>query len=255
MPVRLAWEPSPVAVVTSGDDHDVPMDRARRRPHRQWCHCRHRGRRCDATSRREPQPAADIPETVIVPTTAPQRRARRALAALAADGETARWEAMIGLEPNVRAASGEPTPRSPPRSGRPLDGTCRLLDHIDHQALADWMLLGDAGTTDPPAARPADRTLLPAVDLRQGRPEALHDSALRVYATEAIRRAVGDPHVGPKVRAAAAQLGTTDVDDVLAFYRRRRPGDRLGRRRAEAALDILRRPTGPPVPFAAPEAS
>ena len=252
IPVRLSWEPSPVVVVTSGATATF-----------RWTELGAGHTRSGVTavtaSRGAPPPAenrtvADIPDRVIAPTTSPSS-VKRALAALAADGESARWEAMIGLEPNVRAAMRRAHAEIAAEVGPALDGTCRLLDHIDHQALADWMLLGDASSQNlPPLARLIARCCQPSTFVKVD-PKRYIDSALRVYATEAIRRAVGDPHVGPKVRAAAAQLGTTNVDDVLAFYRRRRPSDRLGRRRAEAALDILRRPTGPPVPFAAPEAS
>jgi hypothetical protein len=252
VPVRLHWEPSPVVVVTSGATATF---------HWTELGAGHTGSGVTAitASRGAPPPAenrsgVDIPESVTVPTLPPSG-VKRALAALAADGETARWEAMIGLEPNVRTALRRAHAEIAAEVGPALDGTCRLVDHIDHQALADWMLLGDASSQHlPPLARLIARCCQPTTFVKVD-PKRYVDSALRVYATEAIRRALGDPHVGPKVRAAAAQLGTTNVDDVLAFYRRRRPGDRLGRCRAEAALSILRRPTGPPVPFAAPEAS
>jgi hypothetical protein len=252
VPVRIDWDPSPVVAVTGGATATF-----------RWAELGAGQSRSGVTavtaSRGAPPPAEDrdvddIPESVTVPTMPPSA-VKRALAVLAADGEAARWEAMIGLEANTRAALRQAHAEIAAEVGPALDGTCRLLDRIDHQALADWMLLGDAGTTGPPPlARLIRRCCQPAAFANVD-PKRYVDSALRVYATEAIRRAVGDPHVGPKVRAAAAHLGTTDVDTVIAYYRARRPADRLGRRRAEAALELMRRPTGPPVPFAALEAS
>jgi hypothetical protein len=215
-------------------------------------------RRCKALSlgtAAEPlAAAAAIPETVTAPVM-PAVRARRVLASLVADGEAARWEAITALEPKALEAVRRAHAEVAAEVGPAADGTCILLDRIDVQALADRMLLGDADATSvPPVARLIQRCLSPSAFARVD-PRRYVTSALRVYATEQIRRAIGDPHVGPKVRAAAATLGTTDVDAVIAYYRARRPADRLGRHRAEAALEILRRPTGPPVPFATPEAS
>ena len=53
-----------------------------------------------------------------------------------------------------------------------------------------------------------------------------------------MRRAIGDPHVGPKVRGLARELGTTDVDTIVAAYRRRWPGDHLAADRAGQALSV-----------------
>ncbi len=258
VPIRVAWSPSPVVVVPAGETSTFRWDAVG---------LGHTGggvtsvtadRRLNAPSMQaaaEPIPgAAAIPHAVTAPVM-PASRARRVLASLVADGEAARWEAITALEPRALEAVRRAHAEVAAEVGPAADGTCLLLDRLDVQALADRMLLGDVDTTSPsPVARLIERCLSPTAFVRVD-PRRYVTSALRVYATEEIRRAIGDPHVGPKVRAAAAALGTTDVDAVIAYYQARRPADRLGRRRAEAALDILRRATGPPVPFAAPEAS
>ena len=203
-----------MVVVTSGATYDLPLERTRPG---------HTGGVMSITAdRRLHSPrtaaAADIPEAVHRAHAAPQRVRGRCVA-MAADGETARWEAMIGLEPKRSAPRSASPRRIAAEMGPGPDGTCRLVDHLDYQPSPT----GCCSATSirqhlPPLARLIDRCCH-AVDLRPVDPEPLRDSALRVYATEAIRRAVGDPHVGPKVRAAAAALGTTDVDDVIAYYR------------------------------------
>ena len=240
-------------------DLDPPLGHSRPRPHRRrrhLCHRRPTLERADQC-KRQPSPSRGqlrFPHAVTAPVM-PASRARRVLASLVADGEAARWEAITALEPKALEAVRRAHAEVVAEVGPAADGTCMLLDRLDVQALADRMLLGDVDTTSPsPVARLIERCLSPSAFARVD-PRRYVTSALRVYATEEIRRAIGDPHVGPKVRAAAAALGTTDVDAVIAYYQARRPADRLGRRRAEAALDILRRATGPPVPFAAPEAS
>jgi hypothetical protein len=258
LPVRLAWAPSPVVAMPAGATATF-----------RWVAVGtgHTGagvtsvtadRHVDAPALRRPDDgicaAGAIPEAVTAPVL-PAGRARLVLASLVADGEAARWEIIAALEAKALEAVRRAYAEIATEVGPAADGTYRLLDGLDVQVLADRMLLGDTGSPGlAPVARLIERCLSPNAFARV-EPRRYVTSALRVYATEEVRRAIGDPHVGPKVRAAAAALGTTDIDAVIAYYRARRPADRLGRRRAEAALDILRRPTGPPVTFATAEAS
>lgn len=55
-------------------------------------------------------------------------------------------------------------------------------------------------------------------------------------AEEAIRRSIGDPHIGRKVRRIWREVGATNLDELLDAYRRTYPQDRIGRERAIAAI-------------------
>ena len=258
LPVRLAWAPGPVVVMPAGETATFRWEAVGLGHTSAGVMSVTADRRPDPPLLREPGDAilaAGAIPAAITALVLPAGRARRMLASLIADGEAARWETITALEPKALEAVRRAHAEIAAEVGPAADGTYRLLDRLDVQVLADRMLLGDTGSPGlAPVVRLIERCLSPGAFARV-EPRRYVTSALRVYATEEIRRAIGDPHVGPKVRAAAAALGTTDVDAVIAYYRARRPADRLGRRRAEAALNILRRPTGPPVTFAAAEAS
>lgn len=56
------------------------------------------------------------------------------------------------------------------------------------------------------------------------------------HAEEHVRREIGDPHVGRKVRRLARRAGARDLESILAAYRQAHPNDELGAGRAIAAL-------------------
>lgn len=59
---------------------------------------------------------------------------------------------------------------------------------------------------------------------------------LRSMAETAVRRRIGDPHVGRKVRALFRETKARSMADFLALYHARYPKDAVGQERALAAL-------------------
>lgn len=59
---------------------------------------------------------------------------------------------------------------------------------------------------------------------------------LSARAEEAIRRHIGDPHIGRKVRRLAREMSPMSIDHLLELYRRAHPRDNVGRERIIAAL-------------------
>lgn len=59
---------------------------------------------------------------------------------------------------------------------------------------------------------------------------------LRSLAESAVRRRIGDPHVGRKVRALFRESKSRSMADFLALYQSRFPKDGVGQERALAAL-------------------
>jgi hypothetical protein len=61
---------------------------------------------------------------------------------------------------------------------------------------------------------------------------------LRRDAEDHIRRAIGDPRVGPKVRRVAASMPGAGLEEIVEAYRREHPQDKLSTARAQAALQV-----------------
>jgi hypothetical protein len=59
---------------------------------------------------------------------------------------------------------------------------------------------------------------------------------IRARAEEAIRRRIGDPKIGPKIRRVQAKVQAETVDELIEAYRLIHPRDALARKRAIAAL-------------------
>ncbi len=111
-----------------------------------------------------------------------------------------------------------------------------LLDETKLQTLKDHMVLGDddhPGTVAPLL----DRCLKPETFLKVD-PLRYLAVSMRRDAEAVIRKAIGDPHIGRKVRAVARETGLRDLDTIIAAYRERHPSDFLSVDRAEAALSV-----------------
>ncbi len=156
------------------------------------------------------------------------------LAGLVEAGRLARWGFVMWLQPMVASALVKAHSAVRAEMGGAGRPSAPLVDQVKLEQLAGEMLFG-CGTT--PSA--VDRLLVlcaePATFVRVD-PLRYVRTAIRRDAATAIRRAIGDPHVGRKVRAVARELGTTDVDTVVQEYRRRWPGDHLAADRAVQAL-------------------
>lgn len=164
--------------------------------------------------------------------------------ALVADGNLARFETVEALERTVLDVL-EQTNRY---VAREIEG--RL-----GQDAEGWGAVCNHGAADPVALEHL------ATELLWGAEGALKDSTvlrmvhtaatthinnqplgswfainLRARAEEAVRRHIGDPHIGRKVRRLAREHSPNSIDELLDMYRRANPKDGVGRDRIIAAL-------------------
>ena len=163
---------------------------------------------------------------------------RTVLDGLVERGREARWEFLLWLQPTVSSALVRAHSSIRAEMGDPAAGTLRgpLVDQVKLDQLRDQMLFGD-DTHSAAAERLLTLCAAPGT-FRRVDPLRYLTTAIRRDAMTTLRRAIGDPHVGPKVRGLARELGTTDVDTIVAAYRRRWPGDHLAADRAGQALSV-----------------
>jgi len=180
-----------------------------------------------------PEPASPV-VTHVVATPVSLPTALAELAGIAERGEAALWDARLLLE---RSAAWHLRRTHVAVANEVSDGeVSSLLDEPTIDGLVDELLLGDASRGVSPAIdRLIERTLAPRAFARVD-PQRLVTVALRSAAETAIRRRIGDPHIGRKVRALARASDVSDPREVLRRYRELWPGDGVGAERVEAAL-------------------
>ncbi len=166
--------------------------------------------------------------------------ARRVLAELdriCEDGRLALWEARQMLERHAEwmlrhrhaAVAAEISP----------ERDLHLLDATDLEVVRTELLLGDpAGRISPAYDRIIERCLAPSAFARVD-PQRRVMTSLRSVAESAIRRRIGDPHVGRKVRRLLREETFAGLAELLACYRERWPGDAIGMRRVAAAVEVM----------------
>jgi len=158
----------------------------------------------------------------------------RVLRNLVRAGETARWDLMTGFEYFTRqrllAANNIVAAEIAQHKGIPLRG---VVDDITLEDLTSSMLYGENGTSV------IQRMIDTALDShRFDRVDPMHffTVGIRARAEEAVRRQIGDPKVGPKVRRVFAKTKASTIDELLVEYKRIYPKDSLAKKRALAAL-------------------
>lgn len=172
---------------------------------------------------------------------------RTKLAAISSDGGDAWWHAITSLqtyvEMAVRNAHKYITRDTVPDKDKCPD-TLTLLDEQALVSCADRLMLGDPERPDEPSSvvRLLKRSLEPGAFSRVD-PEMFTQRAIRRDAQLEVRRYVGDPPTGSKIRRTARDLGITSpenggAEQVLWEYQRRHPGDRMGLDRIRRAMQV-----------------
>ena len=158
------------------------------------------------------------------------------LARIAAAGRAARWDLLQLLEPYVRAAviRGHARVAAEVAGATSTSSRPAVLDDTDLEVVADALLLGE-GAGPGPVARMLDRCLRPDT-FRRVDPLRYIAVTLRRDAEQEIRRRIGDPRIGRKIRALHRQHPGISLPDLVAWYRSLYPQDRLSTQRAAAAL-------------------
>lgn len=176
-----------------------------------------------------------MPTSVVVPVLDRDELVRE-LARLSDAGRSARWEALAYLEPYISRALLLAQSSVAHEMSQTWGVYRAVLDETKLEGIRDQMLLGNDGHPGK-VSQMLDRCLKPET-FKKVEPLKYIKESLRRDANTEIRRAIGDPHIGAKIRRVQRELGTRDVDLIVEEYRRRYPKDRLSRDRAVAALSV-----------------
>lgn len=240
LPVRLVWDPSPVLIVARSETVTA-----------RWravgLGCKETGTTViTADSGADIEAFSPFPPAHLAVGLTSAVAARNELTRLVEDGKTGMWEAVQVLEPYVLSAVVEARSRVA-RELNP-DRPPILLDRLDLETLANSLVLGDEGGATSALSRMIERCAAPDTFAKVD-PLRYVRSTIRRDAEQALRRRIGDPFIGPKVRKTARQLGRIDLDEIVETYRSRWPADRLGSGRAAAALELTVTDVSPAFPI------
>lgn len=147
------------------------------------------------------------------------------LNALHKKGKQAAWELVMRLEPYVLSLVLGASRRIAAEVGS-IGG---VLDDVAADEVTDELVTGGL------VLRLVERLATTEKLLSQSLGSYLHIN-LRSMAETAVRRRIGDPHVGRKIRRAFEESGAGSMAELLAFYKDRYPSEKVSEKRALAAL-------------------
>ena len=170
------------------------------------------------------------------------RDLRRKLDALVKAGQTARWLILEGFETYTRSkleeASRIVAQELSVHNEQSIPG---VLDDIAIDGLLTHMLFGSADGSSTQrssiVSRMVDKALAPDA-FRTYDPARYFTLNLKSRALDEVRRTVGDPHIGPKIRRLQQQVQATNIDELVRAYNEQYPKENLGWKRAVAALSV-----------------
>lgn len=237
LPVRVIWQPGSVAVIGEGDT--VSVD---------WTSVglgnSGHGRTTITSGAREsfdePDQGANTPPAHLNLRPESRMTLHQQLAFLVADGKQAWWDLMMDMEGVLETALR----RSHAHISAEIAGTDfktaefnPVLDPIGLQTVKDRMLVGDDESDTTVIGRLIEKCLKPTTFMKV-EPTRYINITLDRDSKAAIRKAIGDPHIGSKIRNLAREVGHTNLPLLVAEYQIRHPADRLSSRRAAAALTV-----------------
>lgn len=164
-------------------------------------------------------------------------------ASLIAAGEVARFELVNALEPHVVGlleSSNRLVARElEGRLGDEHESWAPTLNHgvtdaVALDALATELLWGSGGQSDSVVLRMVERAATTHINNQPF--GSWLDINLRARAEEAVRRHIGDPHIGRKIRRLAREQSPASIEELIELYRRAHPRETVGRQRVVAAL-------------------
>lgn len=156
--------------------------------------------------------------------------ARRFLANLAEDGTAARWDLINGLERHLDWAFERAHTAVQVELGAPP-----LSSETTESIKTDLMFATTGRSSTPWSIRLIERCLRPGTFATVD-PQRYVRMSLVSASETAIRRWLGDPHVGRKLRKLYAERAWTSAAELAAEYQRRWPGERIGEKRLVNAL-------------------
>lgn len=238
LPVRAMWSPGSVVVVAEGTDSTLNWT-AVGMGHTGMGTCEisanASGSRYD-----ESDQGMNTPPKVLNLSPESRMSMHRELEHIVTDGRQAWWDLMMDIEIVLERALH----RAHAHISAEIAGTDfqtadfnAVLDPIGLQTVKDKMSVGDEDTTSTVIERLIEKCLTPTTFLNV-EPTRYINITLDRDSKAAIRKAIGDPHVGPKIRKLAREVGHTDLPLLVSEYNKQHPADRLSTRRAAAALTV-----------------
>lgn len=179
----------------------------------------------------------DAMPTLIETTAMTYRSSIRALDRIVTDGESAMWDARLMLEGHAKwmlqkrraLIADEINP----------GGLAKVFDETDLEVVSSELLLGNPERNISPAYdRIINRCLSPQAFARV---DPMHRvmASLGSCTESALRRRIGDPHVGRKIRKLFRDEGFETLEEFLSRYRELWPRDAVGVKRVADAVDVI----------------
>lgn len=161
---------------------------------------------------------------------------RRDLHRMVETGRSSRWEVISGLEESfVRNEVISAATRLSIDIFGPEWASPSSLDEVALDTICNNLVLGTEERASA-VQRMWQRALRPEA-FRRCDPLMWVRRSLRRDAEEEVRRAIGDPRVGSKIRAVSRELGSVNIDEVVEAYSQRYPADQVAGGRASRALE------------------
>jgi hypothetical protein len=162
------------------------------------------------------------------------RDLERKLARLIKEGVDAKWLILQSFENYTRAKLDEANrilaQELSEYHGKPIHG---VVDEIAIDSLLTHMLFGEGETSI--VSRMVDKALHPDA-FKTYDPARYFSLNLKSRALGEVRRIIGDPHIGTKVRRLHKLTGAATLEDLVSAYNEQYPKEHLGAKRASSAL-------------------
>ncbi|MFC7400913.1 hypothetical protein ACFQQD_01145 [Citricoccus sp. GCM10030269] len=147
---------------------------------------------------------------------------------------------LFSLEPFVMATVRKAHSAVSHEIGELTGRVQSVLHETGIEQVVNIMMVGDAAVD---STEEASVSRLVEQCLRHDRfakvdPLMFFSRNLRRDAEDHVRRAIGDPRIGPKIRRVAARMPGAGLEEIVEEYRRVHPQDKLSTARAQAALNV-----------------
>ncbi|MDI3329709.1 MAG: hypothetical protein QJR09_03095 [Micrococcus sp.] len=169
-----------------------------------------------------------------------RRRTVEDLDELVRAGRQSQWQLLFSLEPFVTSTVRKAHSAVSHEIGELTGRFQSVLHDTGIEQIVNVMMVGEptAGGIDAPSVPRLLEQCLRHDRFTKVDPLMFLRRNLRRDAEDQVRRAIGDPRVGPKVRRIARQMPGATLEEIVAAYRLEHPQDKLSTARAEAALQV-----------------
>jgi hypothetical protein len=187
-----------------------------------------------------PHAAGDLPAHGEV-TVMTRRNLLRRLTQLVERGTVAHWELLIYLERYVERAVQAAHNTVVAEVNDVGSANYRIqtrFDEIQLDGIASYLTYGADGDPGPSVLSRMITKIATPGTLTKAEPLRYLTINLRRDAEAEIRKRLGDPHIGPKIRRVARSMPGASKDAILIAYRELYPRDRAGEARVLDALTV-----------------